>query len=324
MVFYRSPGRKIICAQFLLIVFLFTACAQTGPFASAAEVKTAPALRYVYNFEIKTKAVGFSLLLNGMGIASFDGAGDYTASIPVNDWALPGENELLIQFILPPLPSGKQAAPQNTGSFCDFFLKQQIFNAGGGLNEESVIYSYTWRAEGKDKNTGFGPVSEVIVPAEDVKGRFTLNKFPRVMISQAERLDNRSLTKEDQEEISRIATMLQGAFSAKDLSAVDGLLKTRYRDLASARFLSAADFEAENSAFYASLVGNQGFAPRPPNGRYVFLSTMNGRLVKVTQGSVAFPLPALILEYRDDKGRRIRYDIDLYFAKINGVWLIVR
>jgi hypothetical protein len=41
------------------------------------------------------------------------------------------------------------------------------------------------------------------------------------------------------------------------------------------------------------------------------------------QGSLGFPEPALVMTYRENR-RTLRYDLDVYFAKIGGRWVIVR
>ncbi|MDR2143140.1 MAG: hypothetical protein LBP29_02075, partial [Treponema sp.] len=95
-------------------------------------------------------------------------------------------------------------------------------------------------------------------------------------------------------------------------------------DLAAVRFLPPEEYRAASEAFYLELINRTDFSVRPLNGHYSFFSTADDRLVKVTQGRVGFAEPAIILEYRDDGGKKLHYEQDLYFAKIDGAWVIIR
>jgi hypothetical protein len=131
------------------------------------------------------------------------------------------------------------------------------------------------------------------------------------------------LPQADQAEITAVVEKLRQGFAAKDLEAIDELFAAKYADIATARFLKTEEYKAEMDAFYTELFSREAFAVRPLYSRYNFQSTAADRLVKVMQGSLGFPEPALVMTYRENKRTR-RYDLDLYFAKIGGKWLIVR
>jgi hypothetical protein len=61
----------------------------------------------------------------------------------------------------------------------------------------------------------------------------------------------------------------------------------------------------------------------PFYGRYGYFSIADDRLVRVVQGRIGFAEPALVITYREGRRTR-RHDVDLYFAKIDGKWMILR
>lgn len=283
----------------------FGSCAQfpvTGNDDPVETVVENPAAesRYRYSFEINSEAA-FSLLLNGVELVFFEGGSSYSAPVILNDWMISGENEFSIA-VLPP-EKGR------TVSSYSFVLKKK--NVTDGV--ESTLYTFS--RPGADGETRL-----------DITERFTPENFPAALIEKAEGVISAAgvLPMTDQREITSVVRKLREAFAAKDIGTINALVETKNTDLAAVRFLPVEECRAASEAFYLELINRTDFSVRPLNGHYSFLSVADDRLVKVMQGRVGFPEAAIILEYRDDNGRRARHEQDLYFAKINGTWIIIR
>ncbi|MDR0402306.1 MAG: hypothetical protein LBH35_01810 [Treponema sp.] len=290
-------------ALFLLPALFFGSCVQvpvTGNDDPAETAAEAPTARYRYSFEIDSETA-FSLLVNGVELAFFEGGSSYSAPVILNDWMISGENEFSIT-VFPPENS-------RTASSCSFALKKK--NLADGV--ESTFYTLT--RSGADGETMF-----------DITERFTPEYFPVTLAEKAEKVIAAAgvLPMSDQREITSVVHRLREAFSAKDIGAINALMETKNADLAAARFLRPEECRAASETFYLELINKADFSVRPLNGHYSFLSTADDRLVRVMQGRVGFPEPAIIMEYRDDSGKKIRYEHDLYFAKIDGSWVIIR
>jgi hypothetical protein len=306
-------------ALFLLPALFFASCAQfppaagpvgnAGPADNVESVDTAePARvensaaedRYRYSFEINSRSAGFSLLLNGVELVFFEGGSSYSDSVILNDWMVSGENEFSITVF----------PPENRRTVsCGFILKKR--NIADGV--ESAFYTLDWPGAGGQ--TRF-----------DTTERFTPENFPAALVEKAERVISAAgvLPMADQREITSSVQKLREAFAAKDIGTVNALMETKNADLAAVRFLPVEECRAASEAFYTDMMNRADFGVRPLNGHYSFLSTADDRLVKVKQGRVGFPEAAIILEYRDAGGKKARYEQDLYFAKIDGSWVIIR
>ncbi|MDR1931046.1 MAG: hypothetical protein LBQ44_10530 [Treponema sp.] len=269
--------------------------------------KVADTSRYRYGFDISVNTLGFSIVLNGTELVSFEGGPSYSKSLDINDWMISGDNEFTITLFW---PDNKKF---NSGAASGLFAlsSEKLESAGQGSGEKTELFSRSWPAPGAEENY---PLS--------VSGRFKPDRFNPVLIERGE-LFNGVLSRSDQEEITAEVEKLRQAFAAKDLDAVNALFADKYADIAAARFLKPEEYRAEMDGFYSGLFAREAFTVRPLYSRYNFQSAAAGRLVKVMQGSLGFPEPALIMSYRENR-RTLRYDLDLYFAKIGGRWVIVR
>lgn len=288
------------------MAFVITACVQIEPARVPAEsvtgtgngaVETPLLFRQFYTFDIDARSAGFSLFLNGTELVFFEGDGDYSASTPLNDWMLPGENNFSITII--PFP------PAAAASF-RFSLKQQT----DGAFPPSVLFTFAWPEDGARR---------------EISGRFGAEGFPDLLAGKAERVISSSgvLPRSDQGEITVLTQAFRQALSEKNIDALHSLLEAKYRDAAAVRFIPAEEYRAESGVLYSSLMEKPGFTVLPLYGGYTFHSTADDRLVKVMQGRAGFPEPAVIVEYREG-GVKVRREHDLYFAKINGRWAIIR
>jgi len=130
------------------------------------------------------------------------------------------------------------------------------------------------------------------------------------------------LPRGDQAEIAAIAKQLRTAFTERNYSVINDLFRIKYADLAKARFASEADIRDEANTKYREMMNKTGFSVFY-NGRDSYFSAADDRAVKLGQGRIGFPEPALILTWREG-GRTVRWVMDLYFAKIDGKWVIIR
>jgi hypothetical protein len=293
-------------ALFLLPALFFASCVQLPPVDNdepvvAATENFVAEYRYYYRFEINSRTAGFSLLLNGSELVFFEGGSSYSGSVLLNDWMVSGENEFSITVFSP--ENGRVSAS------CSFVLKKQDIADGA----ESVLYTLDWP----------GSSGETML---DVTEYFTPENFPAALMEKAERVISATgnLPMADQREITSIVQKLREAFTVKDIGTVNVLMETKNADLAAVRFLPLEECRAASEAFFVDLMNRADFSVRPLNGHYSFLSTADDRLVKVMQGRVGFPEAAIILEYRDDNGKKARHEQDLYVAKIDGSWVIIR
>ncbi|MDR2768370.1 MAG: hypothetical protein LBB82_08620 [Treponema sp.] len=280
------------------MVLVFAGCAQTP----TAGNLTAPRKTQLYVLDALVENAGVNLVVNGVELAWFDGGKSWSSSIPLNDWMVSGVNEYEIAVFWP------EAVKFVPGiSSVRFTLR-----LNGEVKEE-----ITWAPEaGNETEQSW---------SHNIAGTFRAEGFPRLMLEKAERVisSTGALSQEDQQAISDLAGELRAAFTNKDLSAAGELFKYKYADLSAARFVSEPSIRTGTDAIYEDIMGKDRYAVQPFWGRYNFQSTANDRLVKTMQGRIGFPEPALVLTYRED-GRTRRYEIDLYFAKIDGKWVILR
>jgi hypothetical protein len=290
---------------FPVLIILMSGCVSATELKgdTAAEADADPSL-YRYHFDISANTAGFSLVVNGTEMLSFEGGKSYSQSVNLNDWMVSGNNEFALSLFWP------DEAKFTPGKASAAFVLSVERTPPGGKKEESVLYTLQW--PGTTAETYPFTVTETFRPG----------KFPRVLLEKAEPVRG-VLNRTDQDEITAVVDQLRAAFSAKDLDAIDGLFAAKYRDIAAARFIKPQELKAEMDDFYTQLFKREAFAVRPLYTRYSFQSTADGRLVKVMQGSISFPEPALVATYRENR-RTARYDLDLYFAKVDGKWIIVR
>jgi hypothetical protein len=301
----------ILCGFFVFV--LLAACVSSAGAGENGEIpadasqsrKNSPdTSRYRYYFDISTNTAGFTLIVNGVELVYFEGGKSYSKSLDINDWMLFGDNEFEISIFWP------DDARYTPGKASGVFTLSMEETKSGGDTKTSELYALQWPGS-LTENYPFS-VTETFKPKQ----------FPHVLIEKAERITG-VLPRSDQEEITAVVEQLRQAFAAKDPALIDELLFIKYADIAGARFVRLDAYKAEVNSFYTSLFEREAFTVRPLYSRYNFQSTAADRLVKVMQGSIGFPEPALVMTYRENR-RTLRYDLDLYFAKIDGRWIIVR
>jgi hypothetical protein len=258
------------------------------------ERRISAADRYLYSFDIKSDAVGFSLLVNDIELLFFEGD-SYSNTILLNDWMIPGENQFSINIF----PAGKR----NSDRSCSFILKRKSASS----DEEYVLDTFDWSAATSNSKSG----------------SFTETNFPATLVEKADTLPG-NLPVDDQKEITEIVDQLRAAFSAKDINTVIALFENKNSDIASARFLQSAEYRKTMTDFYTDLMSKPGFSVKPLSRRiYAFSTALDRRFVKVMQGREGFPEAAITLYYREN-GKLVSYEQNLYFAKISGSWIIIR
>jgi hypothetical protein len=245
---------------------------------------------------------GFTVSINGAVLLTVDGGAPFFSSgIDANDWMISGTNEITVDLFW---PEGVKFSP---GSSARFRL----------LANNSAVKDFQWPLPNAADALDTEP--------HTFRDTFRANGFPRVQLEKAERVISSAgvLPRSDQDAITALAEELRQAFSARDAGAVNALFRVKYADLALARFTAAGSLRNAFAAEYRALMDKEGYAVRPFSGRYSFFAVAEGRAVRLIQGRIGFPEPALVITCREG-GRTVRYDLDLYFAKIDGVWVIIR
>ncbi|MDR2209927.1 MAG: hypothetical protein LBO65_00460 [Spirochaetaceae bacterium] len=264
-------------------------------------IEKAPQKAYRYYLDISSSVVGFNLLVNGAELLVVEGK-THASQVDINDWMISGENEIVISIAWP--EGVKFAAGTSSASF-------KLFA------NDTILGEYQW------------PVPAVPDTAESypytMYETFKPAVFPRVLVERAEKVisSTGALPREDQEAIAVLAEDLRRAFTEKDLAELENLFKIKYSDLAAARFTTPAAIGAEMAELYGGLMEKEAYTVHPFYGRYGYFSTADDRLVKIVQGRIGFPEPALVITYREGRRTR-RHDLDLYFARIDGRWVILR
>ena len=286
-----------------LPALLLIACVQSPPETAApvppAPVRSRRASRY--EVEAVSQMAGFTLMVNGAVLASADGGKGHRSRTEINDWMVSGNNEFAVDLFW---PEGVRASPGSTASF-------------GLFANDLLIKEFRWPLEGRPDTLAAEP--------HTFRDTFRAEGFPRVQLEKAERVISiaGALSREDQQEIAALAEELRRALTDKNVEGVEALFKTKFTDLALARFTSASSLRTEASAAFRELMARDAYTVRPLSGRYSYAAVADGRAVRLTQGRVGFPEPALVVSFREG-GRTLRHDVDLYFAKIDGKWLIIR
>jgi hypothetical protein len=301
--------RKLCCI--LPAFVLFSACVQTPVDAdppapsSVSTPAKAPKKVYQYRFEIDSRTIGYTLLVNGAELSVFEGGNgkNSTVSVVINDWMISGNNEIAVNIFW---PDGLKFTPGAGSAAFRFFVN------------DAQIREYRWPLAEVPENTNSYTINDT----------FKAEGFPRVFIERAERVisSTGALPQSDQEEIAALAEQVRQAFTEKDISRIDSLFESKYADLAAARFTTAAAVKTEMGEQFREIMEKEAYAVRPfaYYGRYGYFSTADDRVVRLVQGRIGFPEPVLVITYRNEARRTARYDLDLYFAKIDGRWIIIR
>jgi hypothetical protein len=301
--------RKLFCA--LLALVLCSACAQTpapgddGSLPVLSAPVRGPQKTYRYRFESNVRTIGYTLLVNGAELHVFEGGSgkSSTVSTVVNDWMISGNNEIDITLFW---PDGLKFTPGAGSAVFTFFVN------------DTQIKEYRWPMADVPENTN----------SYTIRDTFKADGFPKVLIERAERVisSTGALPLSDQEEIAALAEQVRQAFTEKDISRIDSLFGLKYADLAAARFTTAVALRTEMDAQFQEIMEKEAYAVRPfaYYGRYGYFSTADDRIVRLVQGRIGFPEPVLVITYRNEARRTARYDLDLYFAKISGKWVIIR
>ena len=290
----------------LPVLLFFSGCVQLDAETALSvpdSVHVAQALtqRRSYRIEASTQMVGFSLMINGIELQITDGSEPFTSQISINDWMISGNNDVAITISW---PDRVPFSPDTSSASFRLFANN------------TLLREFKW------------PVSEIQDTANAYPHTFTetirADYFPRVLLGRAERVISSAgvLPREDQTEIADLAEQLRTALREKDMEKINELLMTKYTDLAAARSVSPSSVRNEANNTFRELMEKENYAIFF-NGRNSFFSVVDDRAVRLGQGRIGFPEPALIITYRENR-TTVRWVMELYFAKINGTWVIIR
>ena len=292
----------------LLFVALFSTCAQTPPENNSSNqnqsVSSSRSLKrsYLFYIDASVQAVGFSVVVNGAEILIVDGGeSSFNSRIDINDWMISGNNKVDITIFW---PDSVKFTPGITSA--SFKL----------ISNDKLIKEFKWPVARASEGPNSYPYTFTEV--------FKADGFSKVQLEKAERIISSAgtLPREDQEEIAAIAKQLRTAFIEKDMDTIYNLMRTKYEDLATARFTTVAAIKAEADTKYNELMAKSGYTVYF-NGRNSFFSAADDRAVLLGQGRIGFPEPAVIIVWREGRVTQ-RWTMNLYFAKIDGKWVIIR
>jgi len=290
-----------------MFVALFSACAQTPPENSPPVRRRSGSTRpskqdttFRYRVDVSSQIVGFNIMVNGVELFAADGGGNLTSQTIINDWMVSGNNKIDITIFW---PDGVNYAPGISSATFKLF------------SNDTLVKEFRWPAANQDTQRAYPHTFTETFKAES---------FPNVLLERAERVISSVgvLPRKDQEEIAALAAQLRRAFTEKNIEKVNELLTAKYDDLAAARFTTTAAVKEEVAVKYRELMGKEGYTVYF-NGRNSYFSAVDDRAVRLGQGRIGFPEPALIITWREDR-KTVRWDMELYFAKIDGEWIIIR
>lgn len=292
----------------LLFTALVSACAQTPVENNTLnrrqdlQASRISKRSYLYYVDVSARVLGFSIMVNGAELAAIDGGQEsYYSRFEINDWMVSGNNKIDITILWP--DSVKFTPAISSASF-------------RLLSNDKLIKEFKWPVPGTPDQINTYPFtfSEI----------FKADGFPKVSLERAERVISSAgaLPREDQAAIAAIAQQIRTAFTEKNIDAIDFLMEAKYTDLAIARFTTVDAIKEEEHKKYRELMGSPGYTVYF-NGRNSFFSAADDKAVRLGQGRIGFPEPALIINYREG-GRAARWTMELYFAKIDGYWVIIR
>ena len=291
----------------LLFIAVFSACAQTPPGNDTTGQKpvlmpsrSSSKRAYYYGVDAVSGVIGFSIMVNGVEVMAAEGGSSVEAKIDFNDWMVSGNNKIDINVFWP--DNVKFSPEVGSGSF-------RIFS-----NDKS-IKEFKWPLAPPDRINSYPHTFTEIIKADN---------FPKVLLEKAERVISSAgtLPRADQNAIAEIAQQLRKAFTEKDIETIDSLFNTKYSDIAVARFMTPAAVKAGANEQFRDIMNKEGYAVFF-NGRNSYFSAADDRAVRLGQGRIGFPEPALIITWKEGRTNR-RLEMDLYFAKIDGKWLIIR
>ena len=290
-----------------MFVALFSACAQTPPGNDVSEQKpgltpnrSSSKRAYYYGVDAVSGIIGYSIMVNGVEVMATDGETNNAAKIDFNDWMISGNNKIDITVFW---PDNIKFSPGIGSGLFKLFLN------------DKPTKEFKWPLASPDRINSYPYTFTEIIKADN---------FPKVLLERAERVISSAgtLPRADQDEIAEIAQQLRKAFTGKDIEAIDALFNTKYADLGTARFAAPLSIKAEANAKFRELMGKDGYTVLF-NGRNSYFSAADDRAVRLGQGRIGFPEPALIITWKDGRTAS-RWDMDLYFAKIDGKWVIIR
>jgi hypothetical protein len=300
----------------LAILLLFAGCAQSpATFSDGVPASGIQRGRgtnketaaYYYVFTVASDIVGFSIQINDAEVAYFEGGKPYSGSIEINQWMMSGKNDYTVTVFW---PENIKFTPGKG----DFKLSLDVSKKSGDTLKETMLYTLKGPKPGAAETYPYG-ITETFVP----------EAFPATLLEKAERImsDAGALPTEDRWEILDIVDRLSQALANQNAEAVYELQQDKYRDIALARYLPYETFRQQAEAEIRDLLGHANFEVRMTYSKFNFLLTADNLLIRVVQGRVGFPEPAIIMTYRENN-RTVQRSLDLYFAKIGGRWTIVR
>jgi hypothetical protein len=257
---------------------------------------------YFYRIEASSQMLGFNVLVNGAELLVSEGGKPSEFRTEINDWMVSENNQIAITIFW---PFGVKFTPGVSSASFKLF------------SNDTLIKEYQWPAPGVPDQSASYP--------HTINETFRAADFPKVLLEKAERVISSTgvLPHDDQQAINALVEQLRKAFTEKNTAVIDELLKVKYSDLAIARFSPLAVIKEEADQQYSELMEKETYTVRPFSGRYGYFSTANDRVVRVVQGRIGFPEPTLGITWRDGRTTQ-RWELELYFAKIDGKWVIIR
>lgn len=254
----------------------------------------------LFFLEVKYKNSIFAAGLNGVQLIDNKEGGNATISYPINGWLMPGENRLT--FKLTPFP--------DAGSMPTANIKVYLHDS----KEETptpgvVIAEYNYPAQGEKATGQNGLVDWQVSFVFDTK-------IPVRLWDEASII--KTLDANDKKEIVKLANDLRDALLNKDIDKLVHLQEYRLQEDALAENKTVSELQEAMIESYEWMLGLEGMVVGPSLEleQANFETCCKDKVVILTRKKG----PEAVQLETDE----LYFDIDIYVAKINQQWKIVR
>jgi hypothetical protein len=240
------------------------------------------------------EGVWATLKLNGVEVAHADGTGGTTSGGALTGWLMPGENvfELEVTKVTP----GKEAA---------YAFTLHGLAEPGFPDDSNKIFGFNWPSAGTTAAPGKSSYKYKVVAAP-----------PSLLWSKAAVLSE--ISADDRKQIGALVEQLATAMRAKDAKKVVTLWKWKFDDMSRAaqQPIDPAELGQLEQMFDAMLKDKTLKLTIAPTAQARYTLVAGNRVVSVTGPKGEVPIAG--------KMKDGALNMDVYVAKIDGAWTLVR
>lgn len=261
-----------------------------------------------------SRTVGYTIRINGVPVASFQGKSTSSSVAEINQWLVAGKNSVDIYVEWP------HGLPYTSGEGRFEFAVFPSFPDVDDPNPDNKYVDYQWPRNGI-------PETYPNLCGETID----LGDFPHTRLQDAEQVETvkngvfEEPANGDKAIIISLVRELNMAFLKKDVDKIYELQRIKYEDIAVARY---KDKKAQKEIIIEQLNWLKSLGELELSGKndeeYRFEFLNGNKIVLVTQGGINDPKPAVAVQEKGDGGKENQISVDAYFAKIGGKWTIIR